>query len=115
VVPRRVPHALPVRHQDGEVCDDKVIVVMMMMIMVMVLMMMVTMVVVVVTTIIMMVVITMITMTMMMMDRYVDKQQMRLYHDSIIVSCVSYSENTFSHRLISFLDGLSCLVDYDAS
>jgi len=63
----------------------------------------------------MMVVITMITMMMMMMDRYVDKQQMRLYHDSIIVSCVSYSENTFSHRLISFLDGLSCLVDYDAS
>ncbi len=74
VVPRRVPYALPVRHQDGEVCDDKVIVVMMMMmIMVMVLMMvmMVTMVVVVMTTII--IVITMITMTMMMMDSYVDK------------------------------------------
>jgi hypothetical protein len=53
--------------------------------------------------------------TMMMMDRYVDKQQMRRYHDSIIVSCVSYSENTFSHRLISFLDGLSCPVDNDAS
>ncbi len=49
------------------------------------------------------------------MDRYVDKQQMGRYHDSIIVSCVSYSENTFSHRLISFLDGLSCLVDDDAS
>jgi hypothetical protein len=84
----------------------------MMMIMVMVLMMvmMVTMVVVVVTTITMMV-----GMTMMMMDRYVDKQQMRCYHDSIIVSCVSYSENTFSHRLISFHDGLSCPVDDDAS
>jgi hypothetical protein len=50
-----------------------------------------------------------------MLDSYVDKQQMRLYHDSIIVSCVSYSENTFSHRLITFLDGLSCLVDNDAS
>ena len=47
------------------------------------------------------------------MDRYVDKQQMSLYHDSIIVSCVSYSENTFSHRMISFLDGLSCPVDDD--
>ena len=52
-------------------------------------------------------------MMMMMMDRYVDKQQMSLYHDSIIVSCVSYSENTFSHRLIAFLDGLSCPVDDD--
>jgi len=62
----------------------------------------------------MMVVITMITM-MMLIDRYVDKQQMRRYHDSIIVSCVSYSENTFSHRLIAFLDGLSCPVDNDAS
>ena len=57
----------------------------------------------------------MITMLMMLKDRYVDKHQMRRYHDSIIVSCVSYSENTFSHRLISFLDGLSCLVDDDAS
>ena len=52
-------------------------------------------------------------MTMMMMDRYVDKQQMRLYHDIIIVSCVSYSDNTFSHLLISFLDDLSCPVDDD--
>jgi hypothetical protein len=51
----------------------------------------------------------------MMMDRYVYKQQMRRYHDSIIVSCVSYSENTFSHLLITFLDGLSCPVDDDAS
>jgi hypothetical protein len=49
----------------------------------------------------------------MMIDRYLDKQQMRCYHDSIIVSCVSYSENTFSHRLIAFLDGLSCPVDDD--
>jgi hypothetical protein len=64
---------------------------------------------------IIMIVVMVTTMMMMMKDRYVDKQQMRLYHDSIIVSCVSYSENTFSHRLISFLDGLSCLVDYDAS
>jgi hypothetical protein len=55
----------------------------------------------------------MIMMIMMMMDSYVDKHQMRLYHDSIIMSCVSYSENTFSHRLISFLDGLSCPVDDD--
>jgi hypothetical protein len=56
---------------------------------------------VIVTTMMVMVVMTMITMvmvvmtmimTMMMMDSYVDKQQMRLYHDSIIVSCVSYSE-----------------------
>ena len=61
-----------------------------------------------------MVVMTMITM-MMMIDMYVDKQQMSLYHGSIIVSCVSYSENTFSHRLISFLDSLSCPVDDDAS
>ena len=61
-----------------------------------------------------MVVMTMITM-MMMIDMYVDKQQMSLYHDSIIVSCVSYSENTFSHRLIAFLDGLSYPVDNDAS
>jgi uncharacterized membrane protein len=52
---------------------------------------------------------------LMMVDRYVDKHQMRRYHDSIIVSCVSYSENTFSHRLISFLDGLSCPVDNDVS
>ena len=36
-----------------------------------------------------------------------------LYHDSIIVSCLSYSENTFSHRLISYLDGLSYPVDDD--
>ena len=50
---------------------------------------------------------------MMMMDRYVEKQQLERYHDSIIVSCVSYSENTFSHRLISFLDGLSYPVDDD--
>jgi hypothetical protein len=75
---------------------------------------------VIVTTMMVMVVMTMITMvmvvmTMMMMDSYVDKQQMRLYHDSIILSCVSYSENTFSHRLITFLNGLSCLVDNDAS
>ena len=63
----------------------------------------------------MVVIITMFTIMMMMMDMYVDKQQMRRYHDSIFVSCVSYSENTFSHRLISFLNGLSCLVDYDAS
>jgi len=62
-------------------------------------------------TMMVMVVITMITNMMMVMDRYVDKQQMSLYHDSIIVSCVSYSENTFSHRLISFLDGLSYPVD----
>ena len=78
---------------------------------------------VIVTTMMVMVVMTMITMvmvvmtmimTMMMMDSYVDKQQMRRYHDSIIMSCVSYSENTFSHRLISFLDDLSCPVDNDA-
>jgi len=63
-------------------------------------------------TMMMMVVMIMITMMMMkMIDMYVDKQQMSLYHDSIIVSCVSYSENTFSHRLISFLDGLSYPVD----
>jgi biotin carboxylase len=65
-------------------------------------------------TMMMMVVITMITIMMMMMDRFVDKIEMRRYHDSIIVSCVSYSENTFSHRLIAFLDGLSCPVDDDA-
>ncbi len=47
-------------------------------------------------------------------DGDANKQQMRHYHDSIIVSCVSYSENTFSHRLISSLDGLSCPVDNDA-
>ena len=87
------------------------------MIMMMMMMMMMTMT---MTMTMMMVVITMITMMMMMMmmmmiDRYVDKQQMRFYHDIIIMSCVSYSENTFSHRLISFLNGLSCLVDYDAS
>ena len=65
-------------------------------------------------TMMMMVVMIMITMMMMkMIDMYVDKQQMSLYHDSIIVSCVSYSENTFSHRLISFLDCLSYLIDYD--
>ena len=52
-------------------------------------------------------------MMMKMIDMYVDKQQMSLYHDSIIVSCVSYSENTFSHRLIAFLDGLSYPVDDD--
>jgi len=57
----------------------------------------------------------MLMMIMMMMGWYVGKQQMRLYHDSIIVSCVSYSENTFSHRLIAFLDDLSCPVDDDAS
>ena len=55
----------------------------------------------------------MVVIMMMMMDRYVDKQQMGHYHDSIIMSCVSYSENTFSHRLIVFLDDLSCLVDND--
>ena len=79
-----------------------------------------TMVVVVVTTMMMMVAMTMTMMVMvaitmitimmmtnmMMMDRYVDKQQMGRYHDS---------ENTFSHRLIAFLNGLSCLVDNDAS
>ena len=68
---------------------------------------------------IMMVVVVVMTLMVMvdiiMMDRNVDKQQMGRYHDSIIVSCVSYSENTFSHRLISFLDGLSCPVDDDAS
>ena len=52
-------------------------------------------------------------MMMMMVDRYVDKQQMSLYHDSIIVSCGSYSEYTFSHRVIAFLDGLPCPVDDD--
>jgi hypothetical protein len=68
---------------------------------------------------IMMVVVVVMTLMVMvdiiMMDRNVDKQQMGRYHDSIIVSCVSYSENTFSHRLITFLDGLSCPVDDDAS
>ena len=54
-----------------------------------------------------------VTIKMMMMDRYVDKQQLGRYHDSIIVSCVSYSENAFSHRLIAFLDGLSCPIDDD--
>ncbi len=66
-------------------------------------------------TMMVMVVMTMITMTMMMMGRYVDKQQMGRYHDIIIVSCVSYLENTFSHLLIALLDGLSCPVDNDAS
>ena len=61
----------------------------------------------------MMMVVILTMVTMMMMDRYVDKQQMRRYHDSIIVTCGSYSENTFSHRLIAFLDGLSCPVDDD--
>ena len=64
-------------------------------------------------TMMVMVLITMITNMMMVMDRYVYKQQMRRYHDSIIVSCVSYSENTFSNRLFSFLDGLSYPVDND--
>ena len=68
---------------------------------------------------IMMVVVVVMTLMVMvdiiMMDRNVDKQQMGRYHDSIIVSCVLYSENTFSHLLISFLDGLSCPVDDDAS
>ena len=66
-------------------------------------------------TMMVMVVMTMITMMIMMMDRYVDKHQMRCYHYSIVVSCVSYSENTFLHRLIALLDGLSCPVDNDAS
>ena len=78
----------------------------------MMMMMMIMMMVMVVMTMMVMVVMTNI---LMMMDRYVDKQQMSLYHDSIIVSCVSYSENTFSHRVIAFLDGLSCPVDDDAS
>jgi hypothetical protein len=53
-------------------------------------------------------------MMMMMMMMVVGKQQMGRYHDSIIVSCVSYSDYTFSHRLIAFLDGLSCPIDDDA-
>ena len=65
------------------------------------------------TTMMMMIMMMTVTIKMMMMDRYVDKQQMSLYHDSIIVSFVSYSENTFSHRLIAFLDGLSYPVDND--
>jgi len=77
---------------------------------------MMTMMVVVLTTMMMMMMVTMaLTMMVMLIDRYVDKQQMSRYHDSIIVSCVSYSENTFSHLLISLLDGLSCLVDNHAS
>ena len=88
-----------------------VVVVTMMMVVVVVTMM--TMMMMVAMTMMVMVLITMITNMMMVMDRYVYKQQMRRYHDSIIVSCVSYSENTFSHRLISFLDGLSYPVDDD--
>ena len=50
-----------------------------------------------------------------MMDRYVDKLQMGRYHGSVNVSGVSYSDNTFSHRMIAFLDGLPCPVDDNAS
>jgi len=42
------------------------------------------------------------------MDRYVDKLKMGRYHGSVNVSGVSYSDNTFSARLITFFDSLPC-------
>ena len=90
-----------------------VVVTTMMVIMMMVLVVVMTMLLMVIMMMMMMMI--MITMLMMLKDRYVDKHQMRRYHDSIILSCVSYSENTFSHWLTALLDGLSCPIDNDAS
>lgn len=45
------------------------------------------------------------------MDRYVDKLNMGRYHGSVNVSGVSYTDNTFSTRLISLLDNLPCARD----
>lgn len=42
------------------------------------------------------------------MDRYVNKLRMGRYHGNVNVSGVSYSDNTFSNNLISFLDNLPC-------
>ena len=45
------------------------------------------------------------------MDRYINKLNMGRYHGNVNISGISYNDNTFSTRLIEFLDNLPCPKD----
>ena len=45
------------------------------------------------------------------MDRYINKLNMGRYHGNVNISGISYNDNTFSTRLIEFLDNLQCPKD----